>query len=82
MGATAVAIASGVVSIAKAIPAVGKIIDLVVAQYYSIEEGADQTHMNEVQKERDMLIAAIRQPGMTDAQKRVARKRLIALTAE
>lgn len=79
--ATIAAIASGIVAIAKAIPAGKAIIAMVVTQFYAVEETQDHDRMTEVQKERDMLLATIEQPGITDAQKRTARKRLIALSA-
>lgn len=75
-------IASLIVAVAKAIPAARKIYEQSVALYYANEEGQDQSQMNEVAAERDMLMATLAQPGVTDAQKRVARKRLIALSSQ
>ena len=75
------AIAAFIVAVAKAIPAAQKIYEQSVALYYANEEGRDQDNMTEIDRERDMLVATMKQPGITDAQKRTARKRLIALAS-
>jgi hypothetical protein len=75
------AVAAAIVAFVKAIPAIDRIYQRSVALYYAAEEARDHDHMSEIEQERDMLLATIQQPGITDAQKRVARKRLIALSA-
>lgn len=80
LATTVSAIAGGLVAIAKAVPAARAILNQVVAQYYAVEEGRDQTQMNEVDQERDAIVASLKQPGLTDVQKRALYKRLIALS--
>lgn len=51
-----------------------------VVLYYAIENRNDQNAQTEIQEEREAIVAALKQPGMTDANRNVLRKRLIALS--
>lgn len=76
------AIVASIVAIAKAVPAARAIFEQAVALYYASEASQDEGHMNEVDLERDALAASLKQPGLTDVQKRSLYKRLIALVRE
>jgi hypothetical protein len=73
-------IASAIVAIAKAFPAARAIFEQSVSLFYAYEAHEDQNQQTEIQEERDAIVAALKQPGMTDANRRVLRKRLIALS--
>lgn len=51
-----------------------------VVLYYGLEERQDQNQQTEIQEEREAIVAALKQPGMTDVQKRALYKRLIHLS--
>lgn len=74
------AIVASIVAIARAVPAARAIFEQAVALYYSAQEGRDQDHMNEVQHEREAIVASLKQSGLTDEQVRAFHKRLITLS--
>lgn len=78
--ATIAAIAGGIVAIAKALPAARAIVDQVVVLYYSNQQRQDDSHMTEIEEEREAIVSSLKQPGMTDANRNALRRRLIALS--
>jgi hypothetical protein len=48
--------------------------------WFAHERAADQDQSIEIQEEREAIVAALKQPGMTDANRRSLRRRLIALS--
>lgn len=68
------------VSLAKTIPAFRDIYETSVALFYANEESQDQNQMNEIQIEREAIVASLKSGGLSDVQKRIFRKRLIALS--
>lgn len=51
-----------------------------VVLFYAVEGQNDQNQTNEIQEEREAIVASLKQPGMTDANRNALRKRLIALS--
>jgi hypothetical protein len=76
------AIVTFIVSVAKAVPAARAIFEQSVALYYANEQHQDDNHTDDVREEREALVASLKQPGLTDANKRALYKRLIALMRE
>jgi hypothetical protein len=69
-----------IVSIAKAVPAAKKIYLQSVDLFFAYEQSSDDRETNEISEERDGIVAALQQPGMSDANRRALRRRLIALS--
>jgi hypothetical protein len=69
-----------IVSLAKAIPAIQKIFESSVELYYAEENREDENHTAEINQEREAIAASLKQPGLTDENRRALRKRLIALS--
>lgn len=69
-----------IVTIFKGSQALRDIFDRAVILYYSEEQRQDQNETSEIQAEREALAAALSQPGMTDENRRILRKKLIALS--
>lgn len=51
-----------------------------VVLFYAIENQNDQNATNDIQEEREAIVASLKQPGLTDANRNSLRKRLIALS--
>ncbi len=71
-----------IVTLAKGVKAFRDIYEKSVALYYSNENRQDQDASSEIQEEKDAIVASLKQPGLSDAQKRTFRKRLIALSRQ
>lgn len=74
------AIAAFIVSIAKAIPAARDIFEQSVALYYAEENRQDENRNADIEEERSAIAASLKQPGLTDENRRALRKRLISLS--
>lgn len=51
-----------------------------VLLYYAAEEAADQSQSDKIKEEREAIAAALKQPGMSDANRRVLVGKLIDLS--
>jgi hypothetical protein len=51
-----------------------------VILFYAEEQRNDENNSNEIQEEREAIVASLKQPGLTDANRNSLRKRLIALS--
>lgn len=71
---------AAIVALIKALPAIRSIYLQTVDLYFSAQETRDQNQMSEIDEERGAIMSALKQPGVTDAQKRIFRKRLIDLS--
>lgn len=74
------AIAAAIVAVVKALPAARDIYLRTVDLYFAEEERKDQNRSADIDEERSAIAAALKQPGMTDENRRILRKRLIALS--
>lgn len=68
------------VSIAKAVPAAKTIFLQSVDLYFAYEQSADDRETTQISEERDGIVAALKQPGMSDENRRALRRRLITLS--
>jgi len=66
-------------AIFKAIPALQKIFEEAVELYYKELAARDQDRVVQTQKEREALVAALKQPGLNDENRRILRRRLYDL---
>jgi hypothetical protein len=73
-------IAALLVTIFKGSQALRDIFEGAVDLWYAEENRQDQNQMNWINQEREGILAALKQPGMTDENRRALRKRLIALS--
>lgn len=73
-------LAAALVTFFKGTQALRDLFQMTVTLYYAAEEAADNREMSEIDQERDALVAALKQPGMTDAQRNLLRRKLIALS--
>jgi hypothetical protein len=73
-------LAAFLVTVFKGSQALRDLFQETVRLYYAAEEAADTREMSEIDKQRDALAAALKQPGMTDAQRNTIRRQLIALS--
>lgn len=71
--------AAALVTFFKGTQALRDIFELAVTQYYAHEESADQDAMNEIEQKRMALVSAMKQVGITDAERRTLRRMLIDL---
>ena len=69
-----------IITVAKAIPAFDKIYQRSVDLYFSEMNRRDENESNETEQEMEAIAASLKQPGMTDENRRILRKRLIALS--
>lgn len=69
-----------IVTIFKGSQALRDIYERSVVLYYGLKEARDQNQQTETQEEREAIVAALKQPGLTDVQKRALYKRLITLS--
>lgn len=72
--------AAMIVTLAKGVKAFRDIYEESVVLYYANENRTDQNAQSEIQEEREAIVASLKQPGMTDANRNILRKRLIALS--
>jgi len=68
------------VTIFKGSQAMRDIFEKAVVLFYAQENRNDQNASNEIQQEREAIVASMKQPGLTDANRNSLRKRLIALS--
>lgn len=73
-------IAAFIVALLKAVPAAQAIFEEAVSLYYAEENRQDQNRNSEIEEERSAIAAALKQPGLTDENRRALRKRLILLS--
>ncbi|MBA3756780.1 MAG: hypothetical protein H0X02_11365 [Nitrosomonas sp.] len=71
--------AAAIVTFFKGSVALRDIFEKAVVLFYAEQDRRDQNQTDDVQKEREALTAALSQPGMTDANRRILLKRLMAL---
>ena len=68
------------VTIFKGTQALRDIYEKSVILYYAEENRKDENRNAEIEEERAGIASALKQPGMTDENRRALRKRLIALS--
>lgn len=69
-----------IVTIFKGSQAMRDIYEQSVVLFYAEEGRRDQNSSIEIQEEREAIVASLKQPGMSDANRNALRKRLIALS--
>ena len=74
------ALAAALVTFFKGTQALRDLFQMTVTLYFSLDAAADTREMSEIDQKRDALAAALKQPGMSDAQRNTIRRELIALS--
>lgn len=69
-----------IVTVFKGSQALRDIYEKSVVLFYAEENRQDQNTSNEIQEEREAIVASLQQPGMSDANRNALRKRLISLS--